>query len=66
MHSSLTDPGMQVCIKVECRFTKDTLKGDESSEIRVRLIEMLKDDFAPEEDDWEEPASWITVKQSST
>ena len=40
-----------VCIKVECKFVKDTLKGDEQSEIRVRLIEMMQDDFAPADDD---------------
>jgi len=40
----------QVCIKVECRFVKDTLKGDDQSEIRVRLIELMQDDFAPDSD----------------
>jgi len=40
-----------VCIKVECRFVRDVLKGDDQSEIRVRLVEMLKDDYAPEDNE---------------
>jgi len=39
-----------VCIKVETRFVKDTLKGDDQSEIRVKLVEMLQDDYAPDDD----------------
>merc|ERR1711907_601821 len=40
-----------VCIKVECRFVRDILHGDNESEIRVKLVEMLQDDFAPDDDD---------------
>lgn len=30
-------------MKVECNFTKDVLRGDDTSEIRVKLIEIMKD-----------------------
>lgn len=30
-------------MKVECTYIKDVLKGDDISEIRVKLVEVLKD-----------------------
>jgi len=40
-----------VSFKVECRFVRDMLKGESENEIRIKLIEKLKSDYAPEEDD---------------
>ena len=33
----------QVNLKVECRFVRDALRGDEVNEIRVELKEVLTD-----------------------
>lgn len=30
-------------MKVECTFTKDVLKGDDVTEIRVKLLEIVKE-----------------------
>jgi hypothetical protein len=32
-------------MKVECEFVKDALRGDDATEIRVKLIEIMKDDI---------------------
>jgi len=32
-------------MRVECEFVKDALRGDDTTEIRVRLIEILKDEI---------------------
>ena len=36
-------------IKVECKYTKDTLKGNETNEIRVKLIEIIEEKLQEEE-----------------
>ena len=36
-------------IKVECKYTKDTLKGNETNEIRVKLIEIIEETLQEEE-----------------
>ena len=37
--------------RVECRFVKDTLKGDEVNEIRVELKQMVEESFGEEYND---------------
>lgn len=37
-------------IRVECFFAKDVLKGNETNEIRVKLIEIIEERFIDEED----------------
>eukprot|EP00906_Rhabdomonas_costata_P023402 RCo033674 len=39
-----------VMYKVECAFVKDVLRGDDTTEIRVTLIETLKESFETGED----------------
>lgn len=41
---------VQIQIKVEVRFVRDALRGDDSTEVRVRLLEIMPD-VAPEDDD---------------
>jgi hypothetical protein len=36
-------------IKVECKYNKDTLKGNETNEIRVKLIEIIEEKLQEEE-----------------
>lgn len=36
-------------IRVECKYNKDTLKGHEKNEIRVKLIEVIEEKLAEEE-----------------
>ena len=36
-------------MKVACTFKKDTLRGHETNEIRVELIEILKDNYEDDE-----------------
>ena len=36
-------------IRVECRYKKDTLKGHDKNEIRVKLIEIIEEKLAEEE-----------------
>ena len=36
-------------IKVECKYNKDTLKGHETNEIRVKLIEIIEEKLQEEE-----------------
>lgn len=36
-------------IKVECKFNKDALKGNDTNEIRVRLIEIIEEKFIDDE-----------------
>ena len=48
--SSLFPVSIQVQTKVEAKFQRDVLRGDDSTEIRVRLVEMLQD-TAPQDDD---------------
>eukprot|EP00455_Lapot_gusevi_P009854 TRINITY_DN1442_c0_g2_i5.p1 TRINITY_DN1442_c0_g2~~TRINITY_DN1442_c0_g2_i5.p1 ORF type:complete len:190 (+),score=45.02 TRINITY_DN1442_c0_g2_i5:91-660(+) len=38
-----------VQLKVECEFVRDVLRGDEVSEIRVRLLEILQEQYQEEE-----------------
>jgi hypothetical protein len=38
-----------VQMRVECSFTKDALKGDEITEIKVHLIEIMKEDLPNDE-----------------
>ncbi len=37
-------------LKVECKFAKDTLRGDEATEIRLTLVEIMPE-FVPIDDD---------------
>jgi hypothetical protein len=32
-------------MRVECEFSKDVLRGDDVSEIKVKLIEIMKDEI---------------------
>jgi hypothetical protein len=34
---------LQVSLRVDCRFTKDVLNGDDTTEMRVQLREVLAD-----------------------
>ena len=36
-------------IKVECKYNKDSLKGNDTNEIRVKLIEIVEEKFVDEE-----------------
>ena len=36
-------------IKVECKYTKDTLKNNDSNEIRIKLIEIIEEKLQEEE-----------------
>ena len=36
-------------IKVECKYNKDVLKGHETNEIRVKLVEIIEEKFIDEE-----------------
>jgi len=46
--SGLTIYTLQLQMRVECEYVKDALRGDDASEIRVRLIEILKDEIPAE------------------
>ena len=39
----------QINIKVECKFVKDILKGHETNEVRVKLIEIVEEKFIDDE-----------------
>eukprot|EP00128_Syssomonas_multiformis_P012948 Colp12_sorted_trinity150504_noHs@1949 len=39
-----------VQLKVEARFVKDALKGDDTTELRIKLIQKLQDEVPPGED----------------
>ncbi len=41
----------QIKYRVECRFVKDTLKGDDVNEIRVELKQMVEETFGDEYND---------------
>jgi hypothetical protein len=36
-------------IRVECKFNKDILKGNDTNEIRIKLIEIVEEKFIDEE-----------------
>lgn len=36
-------------IRVDCKFNKDVLKGNDTNEIRVKLIEIIEEKFVDEE-----------------
>ena len=36
-------------IKVECKYYKDTLKGHDNNEIRIKLIEIIEEKLQEEE-----------------
>ena len=36
-------------IRVECKYNKDTLKGHDKNEVRVKLIEVIEEKLAEEE-----------------
>ncbi len=40
----------KINIKVECFFVKDILKGNETNEVKVKLIEIIEEKFIDEED----------------
>jgi hypothetical protein len=42
---------IQIRMKVECCFVKDALKGDEQSEIYLKLIELINDEAVPDYED---------------
>eukprot|EP00656_Telonema_subtile_P004869 TRINITY_DN12220_c0_g1_i1.p1 TRINITY_DN12220_c0_g1~~TRINITY_DN12220_c0_g1_i1.p1 ORF type:complete len:137 (-),score=33.32 TRINITY_DN12220_c0_g1_i1:340-750(-) len=39
-----------VSFKVECEFVREMLRGETENEIRIKLVEKLKSDYAPEDD----------------
>eukprot|EP00747_Dinoflagellata_sp_TGD_P165390 gnl/TRDRNA2_/TRDRNA2_186597_c0_seq1.p1 gnl/TRDRNA2_/TRDRNA2_186597_c0~~gnl/TRDRNA2_/TRDRNA2_186597_c0_seq1.p1 ORF type:complete len:219 (+),score=41.84 gnl/TRDRNA2_/TRDRNA2_186597_c0_seq1:77-658(+) len=41
----------QLQMRVECRFQKDVLNGDEHSIIRLELKEIMRDDYGDDDDD---------------
>ncbi len=41
---------MQIQYKVEVRFVRDVLRGDDSTELRVRLVELLQETAAQDDD----------------
>jgi len=41
----------QIKYRVECRFVKDTLKGDDVNEIRVELKQMVEESFGDDYND---------------
>ena len=36
-------------IRIECKYNKDTLKGHDKNEVRVKLIEVIEEKLAEEE-----------------
>lgn len=47
---AITGALRMVHLAVECSFTADELKGAQDSEIRVRLVSVLKDNYKDEEE----------------
>lgn len=37
-------------MRVECSFVKDVLKGDNNTEIRLKLLEIIADELPPGEE----------------
>ena len=40
----------QIQMRVEAKFVRDVLHGDDVTEIRLRLLEVLEDEAPPEDD----------------
>jgi len=53
-----------VNIRVSATFAKDVLRGDESTEIKVCLIEIMKDTYV-NDDDWSFLTLYLNLIKSS-
>ncbi len=40
-----------VNVKVKANFVKDTMRGDDSTEIKVELVQLMKDQYQ-DDSDW--------------